>query len=150
MEETDAINSGISKYDEIIKHFLNNKWPPKNYLLPVGIEGRIFEAIVKRILDRNHIDYVRGRKHPSRKINDACRCAASSTGGNLRTRAHYYIPDFTLANCTWLEVTLWKLEAHKKTFLYSHQCDNLIVLYLCSSKKIYFKSPFHNTQICSV
>jgi len=149
MEDIDSGKRRRLKHESIIDAFLLNEWPPEGRL-PVGFEGRIFEEIVQQILDKNGTENTVEERHLSKTISSDFYEAAFLAGRPLRTRRKYYLPDFTLTDNIWLEATLWESEAHKKTFLYAHQCDRLIVLYLCSSGAVRFRSSFKNTIVISV
>jgi len=149
MEDTDSSKQSRLKYATLIDAFLVNEWPPEG-CLPIGVQGRIFEEIVQQILDKNGIVNTVEERHLPKAISSHFYEAAMMAGRPLRTRRKYYLPDFTLADNIWIETTLWESEAHKKTFLYAHQCNHLIVLYLCSSEAVRFRSYFKNTIVISV
>ena len=149
MEDADSSKRRRLKYASIIDAFLANEWPPEGRL-PVGVEGRIFEEIVQQILDKNGIENTVEERHLPKSISSHFYEAAFLAGRPLRVRQRYYLPDFALPDNIWIETTLWESEAHKKTFLYAHQCDRLIVLYLCSSVAVRFRSSFKNTIVISV
>ena len=141
MKNTDNSSLRIRKYASLINSFLEDNWPSEGHELPIGIEGRIFEEIVQRILDKDSMPSKAEERHPPKPIGPYFHEAALKAGRPLRTRRKYYLPDFTLADNSWLETTLWEAEAHKKAFLYAHQCDHLVVLYLCHSRAAYFRNP---------
>ena len=109
--------------------------------------GRRFEAIVEDILKQMSINYVREKKHSPKPIHRMFHIWALEAGREVKARTRYYIPDFTLTRDRWVELTIWESEAHNKAFLYSHQCKELIVLFLCGSEKLYWKNPFPNTKV---
>jgi hypothetical protein len=150
MEDTDNSSQRIRKYAHLINSFLEDKWPPNGQEIQMGIEGRIFEEIVQRILDKDSVPTKTEERHQPKPISPLFHEAALGVGRPIRTRRKYYLPDFTLADNLWIDTTLLESEAHKKAFLYAHQCDHLVVIYLCPSRVVYFRNPFPNTIISSV
>jgi hypothetical protein len=135
---------------EIVESFYEDALPSDSLHLPRGIAGRIFESVVQRVLDDNGIAYSKEKSHPPLHIESSFHRVAASCGREVRTRTNWYVPDFTLSSGTWLEAAIREAEAHKKTFLYAHQCSRLVVVYLIGSPRVVYRNPFPNTQVMSV
>jgi CspA family cold shock protein len=112
-----------------------------------GLKGRIFSELIKKMFVFDKFSFEREVEFEPKLINKRYQQLAATKGRKCNRNKNKYIIDFLIDNRKWIEVTLNEDTAHKKTFKYAHQCDELIVIFLEPSDHIYYFNPFPNAKV---